>query len=122
MDVPPEVGSLYRREREIAEIVYGRGSATAKTVQELLSNELTNAAVRSMLNRLVGKRILRRTRPEGSAEYVYSAAISPMGSRNRAIRELAEDFFGGSVNEIAASVLRLARQTSDQIIVERRAG
>jgi len=122
MDVPPEVARLYRREREVAEIVYGRRSATAKTVQDLLSDELTSAAVRSMLNRLVRKRILARTRTEGSTEYVYHAAISHVSSRERAIREVAEDFFGGSLNEIAASVLRLSRRSVDQIPIERRAG
>jgi predicted transcriptional regulator len=122
MDIPPEVARLYRREREIAEIVYGEGAATAKTVQKLLTGELTNAAVRSMLNRLVGKRILGRTRTEGCTEYVYHAAISDVSSRDTAIREVAEDFFGGSLNEIAASVLRLSRRPTDPIAAERRAG
>ena len=112
MDVPPEVARLYRREREIAEIVYARRSATAKTIQGLLSDELTSAAVRSMLNRLVRKRILGRYRTEGTLEYIYHPAISHIASLDKAVRQVAEDFFGGSLPEIAASVLRLSQRSA----------
>lgn len=122
MDAPPEVAKLFRREREVAEIVYRHQSATAKAVQMLLSDDLTSAAVRSMLNRLVRKRILGRSRSDGSAEYIYHAAITDRTSRDKAIREVAEDFFGGSVHEIAASVLRLSRRSPDHPFGERRAG
>jgi len=122
MDVPPEVTKLYRREREIAEIVYSRRSATAKTVQGLLSDELSSAAVRSMLNRLVRKRILGRYRTEGTLEYIYHPAITDSASLSRAVRQVAEDFFGGSLPEIAASVLRLSHRSSPQGSADRRAG
>ena len=122
MDMPPEVSKLYRREREVAEAVYVRRSATAKVVQALLSDQLTSPAVRSMLNRLVRKGILARQRADDGVEYVYYPAINQYASQERAIRQVAEDFFGGSLAEIAASVLRLSRATSADGAIERRAG
>ena len=60
--LPIEVTRLNRREREIATVVYALHAGTAEDVCFNLSDELNNASVRSMLNRLVEKGILRRTR------------------------------------------------------------
>jgi predicted transcriptional regulator len=107
---PPEILRLYRREREVAELVYVRRQATAKQVQAELSDPLSSPAVRSMLNRLVGKGILTRHRCEGNTEYTYEPAISYVSSRERAVRQLADDYFDGSLAEVAASILRLSRE------------
>ena len=109
--LPPEVRGLYRREREIAEIIYRRGSATANEVQAELSDPLTNAAVRSMLCRLVRKGVLGRRPRECGTEYLYYAAINNDLSRERALKQLADDFFGGSLQEAAATLANLARRT-----------
>jgi predicted transcriptional regulator len=111
IDFPPEVLKLYRREREIAEIVYASGLATAKDVQGLLSDPLTNAAIRSMLNRLVRKGILRRSPKNDGVEYVYCPVVTNAISRERALKQLAEDFFGGSLQDAAVLVTNLARRS-----------
>lgn len=111
-ELPREILKLFPREREIAETVYALGLATAKEVQAQLENPLSNAATRSMLNRLVRKGILGRSRKADSLEYVYTPALNPMISRERALRQLAEDFFGGSLQEAAAAVIGLARRTN----------
>ena len=105
---PAEVLNLYRREREIAELVYDHGALTAKEVQARLSDPLTNAAVRSMLSRLVQKGILARRRKECSTEYLYRPAVTEASSQEKALTQLAEDFFGGSLSEAAAAVVDLA--------------
>ena len=105
---PAEVLKLYRREREIAELVYERGPISAKEVQARLSDQLSNAAVRSMLTRLVRKGILARSRKECSAEYLYLPAVTQTSSQERALNQLAEDFFDGSLLEAAAAVVDLA--------------
>jgi predicted transcriptional regulator len=110
-DLPAEVLKLYRREREIAEIVYANGLATANDVQAALSDPLTNAAIRSMLNRLVRKGILSRRPKDDGVEYVYYPVVTHEVSQERALRELAEDFFGGSLEEAAVVVMNLARRS-----------
>ena len=110
--LPKEVVQLFRREREIAELVYAHGSATAKDIESLVSVPLSNAATRSMLNRLVTKGIVTRQRKEDSLEYVYSPALSTELSREKALEQLAEDFFGGSLPELASAVARLAKRST----------
>jgi len=119
--VPPEVLRLFRREREVAQLVYSQRSTTAKEVQARLSDPLTSAAVRSMLNRLVRKGILVRHRNDRGPEYIYRPGISHVASRERAVRQVAEDYFGGSFNEVAASILRLLRGGAGEAVSERSA-
>ncbi len=110
--LPSEVARLYPREREVAEIVFSAGFVTAKDVQARLSDPLTSAAVRSMLNRLVRKGILARRAKEFGPEYIYYAAINNIISRERALKQLAEDFFGGSLQEAAVAVVNLSRRAA----------
>jgi predicted transcriptional regulator len=111
---PVEILKLYRREREIAELVYEHRSVTAKQVQERLSDPLTNAAVRSMLTRLVHKGILARERKECGTEYLYRPAVTQTSSQVRALNQLADDFFDGSLLEAAAAVVDLALKTESR--------
>ena len=92
----------------MAEIVFSGGFATARDVQARLTDSLTSAAVRSMLNRLVRKGVLARRSKECAREYVYYAAINNVISRERALKQLADDFFGGSLQDAAATLASLA--------------
>lgn len=100
--LPKEVGLLGRREREIATAVYLVRAATASEVQESLSVALANASVRSMLNRLVAKGILKRTL-SGKA-FVYLPALTSSDSRTRALKRFADDYFAGSVQQAALAM------------------
>jgi predicted transcriptional regulator len=111
--LPREVELLYRREREIAAIVYRRGLATAADVQADLSRELSNAAVRSMLNRLVAKAILTRTKYGPYGTLIYGPALTQASARETALRRFADDFFAGSLPS-------LARAIADLFATERR--
>ena len=93
---------LRRREREIATIVYRSRAATAEEVVKALSAPLDNASVRSMLNRLVAKGILKRTM-SGTA-FVYLPALTTADSRLRALRQFADDFFDGSLDRAAQTI------------------
>ena len=95
--VPREIALLIGREREIGVLIYRAGRSTANEVRAGLSKTISNPAVRSMLNRLVRKGILGRT-TEGNA-YVYFAALTVSQSRKDALRQFANDHFGGSVHE-----------------------
>lgn len=100
--LPREVELLSRREREIATIVYLCRAATAGEVCDHLSAHLANASVRSMLNRLVAKGILKRTL-SGKA-FVYLPALTSSESRIMALKRFAEDYFDGSVEEAAEAM------------------
>jgi predicted transcriptional regulator len=113
-----KVSWLPPREREIAEIVYAEGEASAAEVCRALPDPLTNAAVRSMLSRLRAKGVLRR-RKEGN-RYYYAPAVSDQAAREAALRKVSRDYFDGSLLDTAAVLIEMARsQSSDRGQVER---
>lgn len=106
---PPQLKKLAQREREVASIIYDRGPCTANEVQTCLSVQISNGAVRSMLVRLVRKGILERRwgkRGRGH-EYLYLPAIMPADVKQRALIELTENYFDGSLTAVAMGVLEL---------------
>ena len=108
--IPIQVQKLWARERELATIVYTRGPSTALEVQERLSASLSNAAVRSILSRLVDKQILgcipgRRGR---GCPAVYVPVEVPHQAKVKAIRQLSESYFSGSLAELIRAALATA--------------
>jgi BlaI family transcriptional regulator, penicillinase repressor len=106
-----KVSRLPRREREVAEIVYARGEASAIDVCESLSDPISNAAVRSMLTRLEAKGVLRR-RKEGR-RFFYAPAGDEQAARESALRRVSGEHFGGSLAGLAAAALELAKTELD---------
>lgn len=105
--VPSEIEQLYRREREVALIVYRRGLATATDVQGALSAPLSNPAIRSMLNRLVAKGVLTRTKCGPYGTFIYGPAVTAASARETALRQFAEDFYSGSLSSLAGAIANL---------------
>ena len=103
--LPHEVQRLLPREREIATIVYSFRAATAQDVSENLSSRLSSSAVRSMLNRLVAKRILQRIL--SGRIFVYLPALTSNDSRTLALKRFADDYFAGSVQQAATTMRAL---------------
>jgi len=105
--LPREVELLYRREREIAAVVYRRGLATAEDVRAELTRDLSNPAVRSMLNRLVTKGILTRTRYGPYGTFIYGPALTQASARETALRRFADDYYAGSLPSLARAIADL---------------
>ena len=111
-NLPQEVQRLFPREREIASIVYSQGLATAAQVEQQLSEPICNAAVRSMLNRLVRKGVLTRARCGPAGAFVYGAALTRTAARERALQQFAAEFYDGSLEHLAKAVARLSSATA----------
>lgn len=110
--LPLSVQKLASREREIATIVHIHGAATAKEVEAELSPPLSNSAVRIMLSRLVEKGILSRCggrKGGGSHEAIYSPSGSAGKLRQKALKDLSEQYFDGSLLDVAATALRILK-------------
>ena len=103
--LPREVELLLFRERELATIVYARGAITAKQMEEELSASIANASIRSMLNRLVAKGILKRVL--GYKAFVYLPALTPSDSGSLALKQFADDYFDGSLQQAARAMTKL---------------
>ena len=117
----PLLARVAGREREVAGIVYawGRG-ISAEEVRAALSDPLTSSAVRSMLTRLVAKRLL--TARKAGRKFLYLPAVADEAAREAAIMRLAGDYFGGSLAEAAMAMLALARRRRPAALDRARAG
>ena len=94
----PALTRLAPREQEIATIVYLHTEVTAKELESALAHEIGNSAIRCMLGRLVAKGILRRRKGHGKT-FVYSPALTSPDVQERALERVAEDYFGGSLEQ-----------------------
>ena len=109
---------LSRRERQIMEIVYGRGSATAADVLESMPDAPSYSAVRAMMRILEEKGHL--THRHDGPRYVYSPVVPRTAARQSALRQLVKTFFDGSATQAVAALLdmsesRLSSDEADQL-------
>jgi predicted transcriptional regulator len=94
---------LGKRERQIMDIVYRRGRATASDVLADLPDPPTYSTVRGMLRYLEEKGHLRHEQ-EGP-RYVYLATSAKKEVRASALSHLVRTFFDGSTAAAAAALL-----------------
>jgi predicted transcriptional regulator len=107
--------SLSRRERQIMDILYRQGRATAAEVMAALSGEPTYSTVRTQLRVLEEKGHVRHE--EQGLRYVYSPAVPRTAARKWALRHLVETFFDGSAERAVAALLggEGARLTDEEL-------
>ena len=98
-----EKGQLSRRERQILEILYRLGQATAKEVQDNLPDPPSYSAVRALLATLEGKEMVRHSK-EGR-RYVYKPSITPKKAKRTALDSLLRTYFGGKPENLVAALL-----------------
>lgn len=103
---PEPLAALSRRERQIMDILFRRGTATAAEIQEELPDPPGYSAVRSALRLLAEKGRVRHRRD--GRRYVYAPSTSPKRVRSKALKHVLETFFQGSRTE-AVSALMEAR-------------
>ena len=109
---------LSRRERQIMDILYRRGRATANEVMDALPGNPTSSTVRTQLRVLEEKGHIRHE--EEGLRYVYSPAVPRQAARRSALRHLVNTFFDGSAESVVAAVLggeasRLSPEQLDRI-------
>jgi predicted transcriptional regulator len=95
--------TLSRREREIMDILYRLGRATANEVLEELPGEPHYSTVRTQLRVLETKGHVRHE--EQNLRYVYMPTVPRHTVRLTAVRHLIETFFGGSTEKMLATLL-----------------
>lgn len=94
---------LSRRERQILDILYARGTATAAEVQEALPDPPSYSAVRALLRILEDKGHARHeTR---GTRYVYLPMVPRERARNSALSRIVKTFFDGSAAQAAAALV-----------------
>ena len=107
-----EQPSLSRRERQIMEIVYRRGEATAAEILDDIQNPPSYSTVRALLRVLVDKNHLHH-RADGP-RYVYSPTVSRQKARAGALAQLVDTFFDGSALKAASALLNSSQAKLSQ--------
>jgi predicted transcriptional regulator len=110
---------LSRRERQIMDIVYRLGEATAAEVMENLPDPPSYSAVRALLRILEEKAHLRH-RQEGP-RYVYSPTVPVDAAKQSALKHVLSTFFEGSVSQAVAALLDLSGDDLADAELERMA-
>src|SRR5262249_26091412 len=105
--------ALSRRERQIMDILYRRGRATAAEVLADLTGSPSYSTVRTQLRVLEEKGHVRHE--EHGLRYVYAPAVPRRAARKSALRHLMDTFFDGSAEQVVAALLggEASRLTDD---------
>jgi predicted transcriptional regulator len=93
------------RERQILEILYRRGEATAREVHANLLDAPSYSAVRATLKILERKRIAGHK--EMGLRYVFFASVEREQARRSALLHLAWVFFDDSIEDIMGTLLEI---------------
>ena len=103
---------LGKRERQIMDIVYRRGRATASEVLEDLADPPSYSSVRAMLRYLEDKGHLRHE--QDGPRYVYLPTASAASVRGSALTHVVRTFFDGSVSQAVATLLESKPLSRDE--------
>jgi len=95
--------ALARREREVMAILFRRGEATAKEIQDELVDPPTYSAVRALLATMAQKTLV--TTRKDSRRYVYRAVMPEKKAKRSALRQVISTFFDGRPEKLVAALL-----------------
>ena len=95
--------NLSRRERQIMDILYAHGSATAAEVQTALPEPPSYSAVRAMLRILEEKGHVRHE--QDGPRYVYKPTVPRDNAQKSAMRHMIQTFFDGSAEQAISALL-----------------
>lgn len=112
-------GELSRRERQIMDIVYRVGSASAAEVRENLPDPPGYSAVRAMLRVLEEKGHL--VHEQVGPRYVFRPTVPLEDARASAVRRLMKTFFDNSIEEAVATLLDVSSSNLTEEELERLA-
>ena len=112
--------NLSRRERQIMNIIYRRGRATAAEVLDDLPDPPSYSAVRALLRLLEQKGHL--THQQDGARYVFKPTLSRERARQSALSQVVRTFFDGSTAKAVAALLDLSRSKLSEDELDRLAG
>lgn len=113
-----EQQKLSRRERQIMDVLYRMGRATAAEVHQAIPDPPGYSAVRAMLRVLEEKKHIRHE--EKDLRYVFIPVVPRDKARRSAVRHLLDTFFDGSPEQAVATLLdvsgdKLSQEKFDEL-------
>lgn len=109
------LGELSRRERQIIDILYQRGKASAQEVRGAMPDAPTYSTVRALLRVLEEKGHIEHQN-EG-LKYVYAPLVKRDKAKRSAVKHLVETFFHDSPAQVVAALLDVSakRLTGEEL-------
>jgi predicted transcriptional regulator len=106
---------LTKRERQIMDLLYRRGRATAAEIREGLSGAPSDSTVRTQLRVLEEKGHVRHE--EHGLRFVYLPTVPRHAARRSALKHLVDTFFDGSHANVVTALLGddVARLSDDEL-------
>ena len=109
---------LTRRERQIMDLLYRMGKATATEIRESLAGQPSDSTVRTQLRVLEDKGHVRHE--EQGLRFVYMPTVPRHAARKSALNHLVDTFFDGSHAKVVTTLLgsdgsRLSDEDLDRI-------
>jgi BlaI family penicillinase repressor len=110
---------LSRRERQILDILYQHGQATAAEVQSALPEPPSYSAVRALLRILEDKGHVRHE--QDGPRYVYLPTVARDNAQRSALRHILQTFFDGSTEQAISALLDDSSSTLSSAELDRLA-
>jgi predicted transcriptional regulator len=104
---------LTRRERQILDVIYNLGRASANDVLERLPDPPTYTTIRGLLRVLESKGHVRHE--EDGGRYVYSPTLNKQRAAKSALGHVIDTFFDGSPSRAMAALLGSEHVSQDEI-------
>jgi predicted transcriptional regulator len=104
---------LTRRERQILDVIYNLGRASANDVLERLPDPPTYTTIRGLLRVLESKGHVRHE--EDGGRYVYFPTLNKQRAAKSALGHVIETFFDGSPSRAMAALLGSESVSQEEI-------
>jgi BlaI family transcriptional regulator, penicillinase repressor len=104
--MPPKSDPLTRRERQIMDIIFARGEATAIEVNAALPDQPSYSTVRTLLRILENKGHLKHR--EDGPRFIYMPTKTRAAESKSALKRVVKTFFSGSLADAVAALVDTA--------------
>lgn len=94
---------LSRRERQIMDVLFQSGQATAAEIRQRMPEAPSDSAVRTQLRILVDKGHVRHE--QDGPRYLYRPTVAKEQAKESALKRLVTTFFDGSAEQAMAALL-----------------
>ncbi len=111
------IPGLAQRERQVLDLLYRIGPASATELQSGLEPDLSNATVRTVLRELERKGHVSHI--VDSNRHIYSPTVSRLSAARSAFDRIVDTFFGGSPTQAVSTFLQERIEDIDPAELER---
>jgi predicted transcriptional regulator len=97
---------LSRRERQIMDVIYSKGSATAAEVRDEIPDPPSYSTVRALLKVLEEKGFLRHK--QQGPRYVFTPTVKRDRAKTTALKHVMQTFFDNSAEDVVAALIDIS--------------